>query len=119
MDGLCIYKYQLATQGDRGQLHLSQKSDRSVKASLRLKPQSLQRFFRIGTVTDTPSCYNQFTTCFCLWQFRRSPFSISSQNLSRSTAVRGIPCRIAGKRISHKKAIKLVSVSNLSYLGML
>jgi hypothetical protein len=28
MEGLCIYKYQLATQVDRGQVHLSQKSDR-------------------------------------------------------------------------------------------
>ena len=27
MDGLCIYKYQLATQVDRRQVHLSQKSD--------------------------------------------------------------------------------------------
>jgi hypothetical protein len=27
MDGLCIYEYQLATQVDKGEVHLSQKSD--------------------------------------------------------------------------------------------
>ena len=87
-----------------------------VEASLRLKPQFLQRFFKIGIVIETPSFCSQSTTSF---ECGGSEEAVSLDFVSRSTAVRGILCRIIGKRISREKGIELVSASNLSYLGML